>query len=402
MVNRDFVGALLQLNAEKHVPREQLVRTVEDAIQSAYRRVGGDEDIHVRIDADSGKIRVFRARRVVDEVEDPLDRVHRRRGPGHSTPTPQLGDLVETEELDRTTLRPHPRPDRQAGRAAAAARGRARRGLRPVREPRGRDHHRHGQPRRAAGVILDVGKAWRRSWPPPSRAPVEHYRIGQHVKAYVLEVRRTTRGPADLRQPHPQELPAPAVRARGARDPRRHGRDQGDRPRGRQPHQGRGRQPPGGPRPGRRDRRPARRARPGRRRRARRREDRRHPVERGPGRVRRQRAEPGAGRQRRHRRGAPHRDRDRARADALAGHRPRGPERPPGGQADRLAHRHPQRRLGRRGGARAAAPTPAVRRCRGRRSGCRSPGRRRRSAHGSPRPTRPRRPARRRSPGARC
>ena len=32
-VNRDFIGALLQLNAEKGVPREQLVRTVEDAIQ---------------------------------------------------------------------------------------------------------------------------------------------------------------------------------------------------------------------------------------------------------------------------------------------------------------------------------------------------------------------------------
>ena len=36
-------------------------------------------------------------------------------------------------------------------------------------------------------------------------------------------------------------------------------------------------------------------------------------------------------------------DGDRARAHALAGHRPRGPERPAGGQAHRLAHRHPQR-----------------------------------------------------------
>ena len=29
-MSRDFIGALLQLNAEKQVPREQLVRTVED------------------------------------------------------------------------------------------------------------------------------------------------------------------------------------------------------------------------------------------------------------------------------------------------------------------------------------------------------------------------------------
>ncbi len=80
-MNRDFVTALLQLNAEKQVPRDQLVRTVEDAIQSAYRRTEGDEDINVRIDAETGRIRVFRAKRAVAEVEDPfteftLDEAH--------------------------------------------------------------------------------------------------------------------------------------------------------------------------------------------------------------------------------------------------------------------------------------------------------------------------------------
>jgi hypothetical protein len=53
-VSRDFVGALLQLNAEKQISREQLIGAVEDGIQSAYRRVAGDEDIHVRIDAETG------------------------------------------------------------------------------------------------------------------------------------------------------------------------------------------------------------------------------------------------------------------------------------------------------------------------------------------------------------
>ena len=50
-MSRDFVGALLQLNAEKQVSREQLIRTVEDAIAAAYRRVANEEDIHVQIDA---------------------------------------------------------------------------------------------------------------------------------------------------------------------------------------------------------------------------------------------------------------------------------------------------------------------------------------------------------------
>ena len=74
-MSRDFVGALLQLNAEKQVSREQLISAVEDGIQSAYRRVAGDEDIHVRIDADTGRIRVYRARLVVEQIEDELTQI---------------------------------------------------------------------------------------------------------------------------------------------------------------------------------------------------------------------------------------------------------------------------------------------------------------------------------------
>ena len=56
------------------------------------------------------------------------------------------------------------------------------------------------------------------------------------------------------------------------------------------------------------------------------------------------------------RRGAPDRDRDRPGADALAGHRPRGAERPARRPAHGLADRHPERHGGRRGRARARRP----------------------------------------------
>ena len=98
-MSRDFVGALLQLNAEKQVPREQLIRTVEEAIQSAYRRVAGDEDIHVAIDAETGKIRVYRARHVVSEIEDELTELTIDDAKVID-PDAKLGDLVETEQLD--------------------------------------------------------------------------------------------------------------------------------------------------------------------------------------------------------------------------------------------------------------------------------------------------------------
>ncbi len=44
-------------------------------------------------------------------------------------------------------------------------------------------------------MILDVGTAREAILPTTDQSATEHYRIGQHVKAYVLEVRRTTKGP---------------------------------------------------------------------------------------------------------------------------------------------------------------------------------------------------------------
>ncbi|HYM82901.1 MAG TPA: transcription termination factor NusA, partial [Candidatus Dormibacteraeota bacterium] len=44
-------------------------------------------------------------------------------------------------------------------------------------------------------IILDVGKGVEAILATTEQSPLEHYRIGQNVKAFVLEVRRATRGP---------------------------------------------------------------------------------------------------------------------------------------------------------------------------------------------------------------
>jgi len=198
-VNRDFVTALLQLNAEKQVPRDQLIRTVEDAIQSAYRRTEGDEDIQVRIDGETGQIRVFRARRAVSEVEDPatelnLDDAHTY------DPHAQLGDLVTTEELDPEAFgRIHAQTAKQvvlqrlreaerdvAYDQFASREGELITGTVNRVEPRAiiLDLTGQGGIARAEAILATT-----------EQSPLEHYRIGQPVKAYVLEVRRGLRGP---------------------------------------------------------------------------------------------------------------------------------------------------------------------------------------------------------------
>ena len=196
-MSRDFVGALLQLNAEKQVSREQLIHAVEDGIQSAYRRVAGDEDIHVRIDAETGKIRVFRARLAVDEVEDPLIEFTLEEARALK-PDAHPGELVETEQLN----------DDVFGRIGAQTAKQI--VLQRIREVE-RDHvfdqfaNREGEmitgtvnrvePR---AIILDVGNNVEAVLATSEQSAVEHYRIGQNVKAYVLEVRRSSRGPQIL------------------------------------------------------------------------------------------------------------------------------------------------------------------------------------------------------------
>jgi transcription termination/antitermination protein NusA len=193
-VSRDFVGALLQLNAEKQVPREQLIRTVEEAIQSAYRRVAGDEDIHVRIDAETGKIRVFRARTVVSMVEDPLTEFTVEEARAHQSDA-SVGDLVETEQLDGDIFG---RIGAQTAKQVVLQR------LREAERDVVFDQFANREGELITGsvnrvepraIILDVGKNVEAILATTEQSTVEHYRIGQNVKAYVLEVRRSTKGP---------------------------------------------------------------------------------------------------------------------------------------------------------------------------------------------------------------
>jgi N utilization substance protein A len=193
-VSRDFVGALLQLNAEKQISREQLIGAVEDGIQSAYRRVAGDEDIHVRIDAETGKIRVFRARRVVGEIEDEftemtVDQAHA------IDPQAGVGDLVETEQLDGDVFG---RIGAQTAKQIVLQR------IREVERDQVFDQFASREGELMTGtvnrvepraIILDVGKNVEAILATTEQSALEHYRIGQNVKAFVLEVRRSTKGP---------------------------------------------------------------------------------------------------------------------------------------------------------------------------------------------------------------
>ncbi len=196
-MSRDFVGALLQLNAEKQVSREALVRALEEGIQAAYRRVAGEEDIFVRVEPESGRIDVYRGRYVVDEIEDPMVEVTVEEA-RQTKPDARAGDVIEIEQLDGEHFG---RIGAQTAKQIILQR------IREVERDQVFDHFASREGELLTGsvsrvepraIILDVGKGVEAILATSEQSPLEHYRIGQPVKAFVLEVRRSARGPQIL------------------------------------------------------------------------------------------------------------------------------------------------------------------------------------------------------------
>jgi N utilization substance protein A len=197
-MSRDFVGALLQLNAEKQVSQEQLIRTVEEAIAAAYRRVANEEDIHVQINAATGTIRVYRARVATNEpIDEDQQLTHFTLDEARTHKKDAIpGELVEIEELDGDAFG---RIGAQTAKQVVLQR------LREAERDAVFDQFADREGELVTGtvnrvepraMILDMGKGVESILATTEQSPLEHYRIGQNVKAYVLEVRRTPRGPA--------------------------------------------------------------------------------------------------------------------------------------------------------------------------------------------------------------
>src|SRR3712207_1830330 len=93
----DLYAAINQIAAERNIPREAILRGIEDAIITAYRRISGtDQNVAVKLDLQSGDARVFERRTIVEEVTDPalevgLDEVL------EVEPNAKVGDMIEKE-----------------------------------------------------------------------------------------------------------------------------------------------------------------------------------------------------------------------------------------------------------------------------------------------------------------
>ena len=70
-MNKDFVAAINQICHERQLPKEVVVKAVEAALESAYKRkFGSGQVIEATIEPDTGEAKIFAEKEVVTEVED--------------------------------------------------------------------------------------------------------------------------------------------------------------------------------------------------------------------------------------------------------------------------------------------------------------------------------------------
>jgi len=193
MAKNDFIVAITQLAAEKNLPKEVVFDAVEAALASAYKKDAlATKNVVVKIDQATGQTRVFTRLTAVEEVEDPeaeltLEEARKLR------PGIQIGEHIDSEVAPQYSGRV------AAQTAKQVVLQRLREAEREVvfEEYSGREGDIvSGEMVRMEGrnVIIDLGKA-EALLPPTEQVRNEHYRSGQRMKFYVMEVYKAAKGP---------------------------------------------------------------------------------------------------------------------------------------------------------------------------------------------------------------
>ncbi|HEX3179407.1 MAG TPA: transcription termination factor NusA [Methylomirabilota bacterium] len=206
-MNRELIMVIDQLGREKGIDKEVLFEALESALLSASRKsLGPAENLRVHIDRKTGAFRVYQRKKVVEEVADPETEIS----------LTEAKALNPEAELDVELELLSDRPLQDLGRIAAQT-------AKQVILQKVRDAEREGIYSEFIGkegqilrglvhriekrnVILEIGKA-EAILPEREQIPGERYNPGDRVRAFVLEVRRTAKGPQiSLSRTHPGYL----------------------------------------------------------------------------------------------------------------------------------------------------------------------------------------------------
>lgn len=94
----EFTAAITQLSSERNLPKEVVLAALTSALTSAYKKesLSPEQDIFVKIDPDTGKVKTYVQKVVVESVTNPTSEISMDKARGLRDTT-QLGDTVEIE-----------------------------------------------------------------------------------------------------------------------------------------------------------------------------------------------------------------------------------------------------------------------------------------------------------------
>ena len=195
----DFLIALTQLAAERHLPREQVLQAIEVALASAFKKdnPASGQNISVKLNPNTGEVNVYALKTVVEKVEDSEREISVSDAQGIKK-TADLGDEVAAEE---------PLPHNASRIAAQTAKQVVLQRLREAeRELLYQEFLQHeedivsgviDQTESGRSILVDLGRA-QSILPYEEQVPTERYRKGQRIKVYVVSVRNSPKGPEIL------------------------------------------------------------------------------------------------------------------------------------------------------------------------------------------------------------
>ena len=182
------------LAREKNVDKDIVFGALEQALASATKkRFREDVEVRVEIDRTTGDYHSFRRWHVVpDEVLEVPDREYTLSRPAQSLRYSTR--RVRRRAARASRVRPHRRTDRQAGHPAEDPRRRAR--ANPERFPvaRGAPGNRHHQAHRTRNAIVESGRI-EAMLPRDQMIPKENLRVCDRMRAFLLKIDRSSRGP---------------------------------------------------------------------------------------------------------------------------------------------------------------------------------------------------------------
>ena len=190
----DLYAAINQIAAERNIPREAILRGLEDALITAYRRIAGtDQNVAVKLDLQSGDAKVYEIRRIVDEVDDDAAEVSVDEA-RTTNPEARVGDLLQKE----TTPSDFGRIAAQTAKQVVMQRIREAERDRVYSEFNDREGdiilanvQRQDQ---NGNVIMEVGRA-EAIMPPNHQVKSERYRPGNRIRVLLMSVERNPKGP---------------------------------------------------------------------------------------------------------------------------------------------------------------------------------------------------------------